>query len=89
MRILHEGHPILPVEKDANISGDGVVLVYPLMYEILAAPEQITIEAWNEDDIYSHTIDVQFLIIPKMWILPVGASEGLVASLRSLFVRGR
>ena len=87
LRIYHEGHPFLPVEADAYISGDSYTYEYPIMYEITGHPELITIEAWNTDDTYDHTIDVQFLIIPKEWVQPVGAYEGIVAALKSLFVR--
>ena len=87
LRIFHEGHPFLPVDKDAYINGDNYIFVYPVMYEITDTPEVITIEAWSEDDTYSHNIDVQFLIIPKEWVLPVGSYEGIIAALKSLFVR--
>jgi len=72
LRLFHEGHPFLPVEKDAFIRGDAITYVYPVMYEIKTAPEQITIEGWNEDDTYSHEIDVQMLIIPKHLAVPGG-----------------
>ena len=87
VRIFHEGHPFLPVEIDSFIRGDDTTYVYPVMYEITDAPEQITIQAWNEDELYDHTIDVQFLIIDKKWIVPAGATEGIIAALKSLFVR--
>ena len=87
LRIYHEGHPFLPVEQDAYISGDSYVYEYPVMYEITGHPELITIETWNTDELYPHTIDVQFLIIPKAWVQPVGAYEGIIAALKSLFVR--
>ena len=87
VRILHEGHPFLPDDADAYITADNYTFEYPIMYEITAPPEQITIEVWSDDDTYTHTIHVQFLIIPKEWVQPVGAYEGIIAALRSLFVR--
>jgi len=87
LRVFHEGHPFLPVDKEAYINGDDYVFVYPVMYEIKQEPEQVTIEAWNDDDTYSHTVDVQFLIIPKEWVQPVGAYEGIIAALKSIFTR--
>ncbi len=86
-RIYHEGHPFLPVDENAYIRGDNYVFEYPVMYEIKGAPELITIKSWNEDETHDHTIDVQFLIIPKAWVQPVGAYEGIIAALKSLFVR--
>lgn len=86
-RIYHEGHPFLPVENDAYISGDGTVFNYPIRYEITDAPEQITIESWNEDDTYAHTLSFQFLILPRRDVVPAGATEAILLGLKSLFVR--
>ena len=85
VRILLDGHPILPVEKEAYIVGDSYTFVYPAMVEIETEPQIITIEAWNTDEVYPHTIHAQFLIIAKHWIMPSGAQEGIIAALRSLF----
>jgi len=87
LRILHQGHPILPVEKDAYITGNNYTYEYPLMEEIITSPETLSIEAWNEDDTYSHKIDIQILILAKKWVLPVGAYEGIIAALKSISER--
>jgi len=87
VRILHEGHPFVPINADDYISCDGFIFEYPVMYEIHEAPEQITIQAWNDDDTYQHQVDVQVLIIPKEWVQPAGASEGIIAALASIFKR--
>ena len=87
VRIYHEGHPFLPVDEGAFLRGDAYIYEFPVMHEITDAPELITIKAWNEDDIYDHTIDVLFLIIPKEWVQPVGAYGGIIAALKSIFQR--
>ena len=87
VRIYHQGHPFLPVEEDAYIEGDSYTYEFPIMFEITEPPELITIKAWNTDDTYDHSIDVSFLIIPKEWVQPVGAYEGVIAALKSIFVR--
>ena len=87
LRIFHEGHPILPVEADAYLRGDNYVFEIPLFFEIFGAPQLISIQAWNEDDVYEHTIDVMFLIIPRTWILPGGITGGLIQLMRNLFVK--
>lgn len=87
VRVYHEGHPFLPVDKDAYIQGDDYVFEYPVFYEIKEPPELITVEAWNEDDTHTHSIDFQLLIIPKEWVQPVGAYEGVIAALKSIFTR--
>lgn len=87
LKCSHEGHPFLPVEEDAYIRGDSYTFDIPLMYEIKDNNEIVTIKAWNEDDVYDHEIDVMFLIVDKMWVQPVGAYEGIVAALASIFRR--
>ena len=87
MRIYHEGHPFLPVNADNYLRGDNYTFVFPIMYEITEEPMILTVEIWNEDDTYDHTIDVLFLILPKAVVLPVGATEGILESLKSLVIR--
>jgi len=84
LRIYHEGHPFLPVNADNYLRGDSYTFEFPMFYEITEEPQLITIEAWNEDTTYSHTIDVLFLILPKNYVLPVGATEGILESLKTL-----
>ncbi len=86
-RMYLDEHPILPVEKEAYIVGDAFTFVYPLMIEVKTEPSTIKIEAWNTDELFEHTIHVQILIVNKMWILPAGIAEGIIASLKSIFQR--
>ena len=87
LRIYHEGHPFLPVNADNYLRGDNYTFQFPVMYEITEEPMILTVEAWNEDDTYDHTIDILFLILPKNVVLPVGATEGILESLKSLVIR--
>jgi len=87
MRIYHEGHPFVPVNQDNYIRGDNYTFQFPVMYEITEEPMILTVEAWNEDATYEHTIDILFLILPKGVVLPVGATEGILESLKSLVIR--
>ncbi len=87
MRIYHEGHPFLPVNKDNYIRGDNYTFQFPVMFEITEEPMRLTVEAWNEDEKHDHTIDVLFLILPKGVVMPVGATEGILESLKSLVIR--
>ena len=85
-RIYHEGHPFLPVNQNDYIRGDNVTFQFPSFQEIKQNPEILTVEAWNEDDTYDHTIDIVFIILPKKYIMPVGATEGIMESLKSLVI---
>ena len=87
LRIYHEGHPFVPVNADNYIRGNNYTFQFPVMFEITEEPMRLTVEAWNEDATYSHTIDILFLILPKGVVLPVGATEGILESLKSLVIR--
>ncbi len=87
LRVYHEGHPFLPVNKDNYIRGNGYTFQFPIMYEITDEPMTLMVEIWNEDDRYNHTIDILFLILPKSVVLPTGATEGILESLKSLVIR--
>lgn len=87
LRISVNGSPILPVEKDAYINYDSYVLEAPVFIEVKEEPLTVLVEGWNEDDTYDHTIDIGFSIVNKEWIQPVGAYEGVIAALKSIFAR--
>jgi len=87
LRVYHEGHPFLPVNQDNYLRGDNYTFRFPVMFEILEEPMILTVEGWNEDATYNHTIDIMFLILPKGVVLPVGATEGILESLKSLVIR--
>jgi len=87
LRIYSEGHPFLPVNKDNYIRGNNYTFAFPVMFEITDEPMTLTVEGWNEDETYDHTIDVLFLILPKELLLPVGSTEGILEGLKSLVLR--
>lgn len=87
LRIYHEGHPFLPVNADNYLRGDNITFQFPVMFEITEEPMALTVEVWNEDDTYDHTVDIMFLILPKNVVLPTGATEGILESIKSLVIR--
>jgi len=86
-RIYHQGHPFLPVNANDYLRGDNVTFQFPSFQEIKESPEILTIEGWNEDEQYPHTVDIVFLVLPKKYIMPVGATEGIMESLSNLIIR--
>ena len=84
LRIYHEGHPFVPVNADNYIRGNDYTFQFPVMFEIVEEPMLLTVEVWNDDEDYAHTVDVLFLILPKALVLPTGATEGILESLKSL-----
>ncbi len=87
VRIEHKGHPIIPVNKSDYVKADGYVFELPMFHEVKAEPYRITFEGWNEDDTFDHTITLMLLVLPKNFILPVGATEGIMESLSNLIIR--
>jgi len=86
LRIYLGGHPICPISKTETIRGDNYTFEFPLFYPIIVEPQQIQVVGWNEDDTYSHTIQIILLILPKKYVLPVGATEGIMESLSALII---
>ncbi|KYK27430.1 hypothetical protein AYK26_07025 [Euryarchaeota archaeon SM23-78] len=85
VRLYQEGHPFLPSQKDEFIRGDAYTFKIPVMYEVKGAPEQMTIEGWNEDDTYDHSIDFMFLVLPKWVTWPAYALSTMFERLIALF----
>lgn len=85
VRIYHEGHPMLPSQKDEYISGDNYTFPFLVFHEIIGAPEQITIEGWNEDDVYDHDVQFLFEILDRKYVMPVGSYEGIIAAMKTIF----
>ena len=85
VRIEHKGHPIIPINKSDYVTADNYTFELPLFYETKTTPYQITFEGWNEDDVHPHVITLMLLVLPKEVIMPIGAYEGIVASLKSVF----
>jgi len=86
VRVEHQGHSIIPINKSDYIKADNYVLEIPMFYEVAEEPYEITFEGWNEDATYDHTITLMFLVLPKKFILPVGATEGIMESLSNLII---
>lgn len=86
-RILHQGHPFLPVNQDAYISGNDFTYQFPSFEEIKENPEILLIECWAPNSSYDHSLSFQILILPKSYIMPIGATEGIMESLENLIIR--
>ncbi len=87
VQIFVGGHPIAPSTEGQTYKGDNEVISFPEFEELRAALNTITISGWNEDEVYDHTILVRIYVLPRWALLPIGAVEGMVRSLKSLFER--
>jgi len=70
VRVLHQGHPIIPINKSDYVTAGNYVFELPMYYEIPTDPFRITFEGWNEDDIHNHTITLMLLILPEWQVFP-------------------
>jgi len=87
IRVYHEEHPIIPENKTDYVKGNDYVFEIPIYLEVEDEPYTVTFEGWNEDETYNHTITLMLLVLPKSFVLPVGATEGIMESLKSLIIR--
>ena len=79
--------PVIPSTAGMTISGNAEIVQIPEFLELRKDFNIITIKGFNEDDTYDHIIFFRIYVLPKEVLLPVGATEGILASLKSLLIR--
>ncbi len=89
LQILHEGNIIMPAHEDEFISGDGIWVRGKFFIDLKNLTNDIFLRAWNDDTTHDHEFIVHLGVLPKFALLFVGATEGIVRSLKSLFLRER
>ena len=87
VQIYDGGHPIAPTTQGQYYRGDDEIVEFNEFYPIIIAPRLLTIKGFNTDDTYNHQIQVRIFILPKEVLLPVGATEGILAGLKRLVLR--
>jgi len=83
------GHQFVPSTEGQVIKADGVLITSPEFIEVNDAPRIITVKTWNLDDTYDHTIEVLITQLEKQAIPTLALAEGIVKSLKNLFLRER
>lgn len=89
LQIYHEGHIIMPTNEDEFISGGDSVIRGKFFIDLKNLTNDIFLKAWNDDDTYDHEFIIHMGVLPKFALLAAGATEGIVRSLKSLFLRER
>ena len=84
VQLFQGGHPIAPSTFRQTYASDNEVILIPEFTELRSELNTITITGWNEDDTYDHTIRFRIYVLPKEVLLPAGATEGILAGLKSL-----
>ena len=84
--IRHFEHQIFPTNRDGDFASDNHVISFPEYYELAYPPYVLTLEGWNEDDTYSHTVTVRIGVLPDWVVQP---ERGLLNLLRKFQRRFR
>lgn len=82
-------HQIAPFNPSGQFVGNDQYIWYNEFLPLVDEPYVVWCEAWNEDAVYDHTVTVQMNILPKFAVMPIGAAEGIIESLKSIFERPR
>jgi len=59
VRLLDGNYQLFPATPEEWLRGDGVVARYDELYMLSAAPYELIIETYNDDEVYDHTIQVR------------------------------
>jgi len=81
-RIFYQAHQIEPWSRDGSFHWDNYVLDFESEHEISAPDTEVTIKAWNEDDVYEHTLEFAFDVVQP----PEVTTEGLLQRLLKALV---
>ena len=87
LQIYHGNHIIMPTNEDGFVSGDNNTIQGRFFIDLKKEINLIEIRVWNDDDTYDHEFIIRIGVLPKFALLPIGATEGMLASLRALVIR--
>ena len=65
LQIFDKGWQILPWTLGESLAWDNYVYDLPQGYPLLAEPFEVTLEAWNDDDTFDHTLFVGVVMDEK------------------------
>jgi len=86
-RLMHGSHPVIPSNADQKLSGDGIQISGKEFYDLKDETNTLTIYAWSPNASYDHTITWRLYVLDDKYLLPVGATEGILESLKTLVLR--
>jgi len=64
VRIIHYEHQLYPTNPGEWFTGNDILIEFPDEYLIDQGWTEFKVEAYNEDDFYSHTPVVSFVVLP-------------------------
>ena len=86
LQILQSLHQLWPTNPEGSFNADDFVIGFNDHVEITDAPYVVTLQAWNLDDTFDHTLQVRLGILPATVLLP---EKGLAKVLTTLTRRLR
>jgi len=89
VQLFMGGHQFVPSTPGQDLTGDDTLIVSPEFLEVNDAPRIITIKTSSAGSTYDHTIEVMITQLPLIAIPTLALAEGIVKSLKNLFIRER
>lgn len=59
LQIFDSSYQVFPATPGESLRGENVIVGYDDLYLKNAAPYELTLRAWNDDEVYEHTIQVR------------------------------
>lgn len=72
LQILEGAHHVWPTNPAGSFNTDDYTIPIDDYYELFEEPYTLTLVGWNEDDTFSHTLEVRFGILPAWVIMASG-----------------
>jgi len=63
--IRYQGRQLIPQNPDEDMTDDGLGPVFDTYLPLRSRPYRLTLEAWNDDDTYPHTVTVRFALVAE------------------------
>jgi len=84
VRLLHGAHPVVPLNIDDDINGDAETIPFKEFYPLSPGANLLTLQAWNEDTVYDHSISVRVGVLSEEELNPWVVLKDLVNVLKTL-----
>lgn len=70
VKIFDDGHQIWPSNPEDDFNGDDTTISFNEYYKVVRGKTKFRVIAWNEDEIFDHTITVRFAILKEEEVNP-------------------
>jgi len=87
LQVFHGGHIIMPTNEDGEVKGNDSVINGRFFIDLKKEVNLIEVRTWNDDTFHVHEFIVRIGVLPKLALVQVGATEGIIESIKSLVIR--